>query len=94
MDFLSKLMQFFDNHTKAISAMTAFVVAACSIATLVLALIVFLNSKRNDKKTKELIDELRIALIMIATIKGNAEVGKRIYDEYKEKLSENLKKKS
>jgi hypothetical protein len=53
-----------------------------------------LHFRRNDKKNKKLIDELKIALIMIASVRGGAEAGKRIYDEYREKLSENLKKKS
>ena len=86
MELLSKVFQFFDTQNKALSSSSSLIATASSIATLVLTLIVFLSSKAHEKKTKELIEELRIALVMIATVRGGAEAGKRNYDEYKQSL--------
>lgn len=93
MDLLNKVFQFLDAQNKVLSAVSSLIAAACSIATIVLALIVFLGSRAHEKKAKELIEELRIALVMIATVKGGAETGKRIYDEYKKTLLNHAEKK-
>ena len=93
MDLLSRVFQFFDAQNKALSVFSSLVAAGCSIATLVLALIVFLSSRAHDKRTKQLVEELKVALVMIATVKGGAEAGKRIYDEYKQELLDHARKK-
>jgi hypothetical protein len=82
----NELIHFFEYHTAALSVITAFIIASCSIATFVLALIVFFNFRRSDEKNKKLIKELKIALIMIATLSRDADAAKVLYDEYEKTI--------
>jgi len=85
MDLISIGLEFIECHDKGI-------IAICSFATLILAVVVFVTSNWRDKKSKQLINELKIALIMIATNEGGADIGKRMYDEYEKKFLEDLGK--
>ncbi len=67
-------------------AISSIIMAIASLITFLLALIVFISSIRQGRKNETLMKELKIALVMVASITGGAEAGKRIYAEYKEKL--------
>jgi len=93
MDSLTNFTDFFYNHDKGLSVLSSLIIAGSSITTFILALVVFVVSRKHEKRTKQLIEEIKVALIMIASIRGGADAGKRIYDEYKKEILDSPKKK-
>ena len=83
---IDQAVSYISQNSDGAMAISSIIMAIASIVTFFLALIVFISSIRQGRKNKALMEELKIALVMVATITGGAEAGKRIYEEYKEKL--------
>lgn len=75
----------FSEHAP-VSTVPVWIQSSCSIVTFVLAVVVFCESRKHEKESKRLIDELRIAVVMGATVTKDAHVAKKIYDEYKKEF--------
>ena len=86
MDIINKGINYFSCNDNAIIALATVIMATCSLITLILAIVVYITSKKHEKETKQLIDELKITIIMGATIRGGAVAGRMLYEEYKKEF--------
>lgn len=86
---IEQAISYISQNSDVVMAISSIIMAIASIVTFMLALIVFISSILQGRKNETLMKELKIALVMVASITGGAKSGKRIYDEYKEQLKNN-----
>ena len=84
---IDQVVSFISQNADATMAISAIIMAIASIVTFFLAMTVFISSICQHRNYEKLVKELQIALVMVASIRGGAEAGKRLFNEYKEKFN-------
>ena len=83
-----RIINYFACNSDVVMALASIAMAICSSVTFILAMVVYITSKKHEKETKQLINELKITIIMNASIRGGAVAGRMLYEEYKKELLE------
>jgi hypothetical protein len=75
-------------NSNSITAFSTLAIALFTAVTFLLTLAIFISSKRHEKEVKNLISELKIAMIMNVGSGVDAEGAKKIYEDYHKKFKD------